>query len=68
MELKQTSTTDECFCMYLNYVKMNIYLTFRLSVRAGDAVMIEWIYKDFLPIFLVTGKTHYFKIVLGMMN
>ena len=60
MELKRTFNTDECFCMSLNYVYiMNIYWTLSLSMRAGDAVMIEWIYKDFLPILLVTRKTHY---------
>ena len=69
MELKRKSSTDECFCVPLNYVYiMNIYWTFRLSVRAGDAVMIEWLYKEFLPIFLVTGKTHYLEIVLGIMD
>ena len=47
---------------------MNIYRTFRLSARAGDYVMIEFIYKDLLPIFLVTGKTHFLEIMLGMMD
>ena len=69
MTLKRTSHTDKCFCVSLNYVHiMNLYRTFRLSVRAGGAVTIEWLYKEFLPIFLVTGKTHYLEIVLGMMD
>ena len=69
MELKLTSTTDKCFCMSLNYAYiMNLYRTFRLLVRAGDAVIIEWLYKEFPPIFLVTGKTHYLEIVLRMMD
>ena len=52
-----------------NYVySMNLYRTFFISVRSGDAVMVEWIYKEFLPIVLVTGKTHYLEIVLGMMD
>ena len=47
---------------------MNFYPTFSLSVRSGDAVMVEWIYKEFLPISLVTVKTHYFEIVLWIMD
>ena len=69
MELKQTSTIDKFICMSLNYLYiMNLYRGFCLSVRAGDALMIEWIYKEFLPILLVTRKTRYFEIVLGMID
>ena len=69
MELKQTSTTNKRFCMSSNYVYiMNFYRTFCLSVRAGDDVMIEWLYKEFLPIFLATEKTTYLEIVLGMID
>ena len=37
-------------------------------MRAGDDVMIEWLYKEFLPIFLATEKTTYLEIVLGMID
>lgn len=55
--------------MTLNYVKIvKMYHLFRNSVRHGDAVMMEVIYRDILPIFHVCGKHHYFEIVLSMMD
>ena len=51
--------------MALNFVSvMNFYHIFRVSVRAGDAVMVEWIYIEVLPLFNVTGKKHYFELLL----
>ena len=62
-------TTDQYLKMAISFVPlMDMYRLFRLSVRAGDAVMIEWLYSKFLPIFLATGKLHYVEIVLGMME
>ena len=47
---------------------MHCYRLFRVSVGNGDAVMIEWLYKEFLPIYLINGKFNYFEIVLGMIE
>ena len=50
--------------MSLNYVQlMNIYRKFRISLHAGDAVAIEWIYREYLPIFLYTKNSNYVEIV-----
>lgn len=52
--------------MLLNYVKvMHYYHLFQVSVRNGDSVMIECIYKEFNPIYLVNGKYNYF---IGMVE
>ena len=55
--------------MLSNFIKvMHYYHLFRVSVGNGDAVMIEWLYKEFLPIYLIHGKVNYFEIVLGMIE
>ena len=57
--------TNEVFRMVLNFVSvMNLYRLFRVAIRAGDAVMIEWTYKEILSLYHITGKKHYVKIVL----
>ena len=66
---KRGSTTDQVFWMTLNFVTvMNLYRLFKVSVCAGDTVTIEWIYKEVLPLFNVTGKKHYFEISLKQME
>ena len=47
---------------------MEYYKMSRSSIRSGDAVSIEWLYKEFLPLFLITGKHNYFEIDLGMIE
>ena len=69
MNDRRKNTTDEVFRMILNFVAvMNIYKSFRVAVRAGDAVMIECLYREMLPLFNLTGKKHYFEIVLKQME
>ena len=69
MDDKRSNTTDECFKMSLNFVKLCLYYSeFRLALSSGDAVMMEYLYREFLPIFLYTGKKHYFEIVCGMIE
>ena len=51
-----------------NSFLMNQYRLFRKSLRSGDAIMVEWLYTKFLPIYLVTNKFHYFEIVLSMID
>jgi hypothetical protein len=63
---KRSSTTDEYFRMILNFLSMmEMYRVFRISLRAGDAIMIEALYNKFLPIYLATRKSHYVEMVLG---
>ena len=53
----------------LNFVKLrSYYKMFRSSVRNCDAVMIEWLYKEFLGIYDATGKHNYFEIDCGMIE
>ena len=55
--------------MVLNFLHMtSYYREFRYALRVGDAVMIEWLYKEFLPLFRFTSKKHYFRIVCDMMD
>ena len=69
MKDKRGSTSDQVFRMTLNFVTvMNLYRLFKVSVRFGNAVTIEWIYKEVLPLFNVIGKKHYFEISLKQME
>jgi len=69
LDEKRSSTTDEVFRMAINFMQMiNLYREFRLALNTGDAIMIEWLYKEFLPLYAYTGKKHYFEIVCGMMD
>ena len=66
LETKVKSSTDQYLKMSISFVRlMDMYRLFCLSVRAGDAIMIEWLYSRFLPIYLATGKHQYVEIVLG---
>ena len=66
---QRRTTNDEYFLMSLNFCfLMNQYRLFRKSLRSGDAIMVEWLYTKFLPIYLVTNKFHYFEIVLSMID
>ncbi len=66
---KRQTTDDDLFIMGLNYIKMmEYYQMLRSFIRHGDAVSIEWLYKEFLPLFLITGIHHYVEIDLGMIE
>ena len=66
---KRASTSDDVFKMSLNFVELvRYYREFKLALSCGDAVMIEHLYKVFLPIFGYTGKKHYVEIVCSMME
>ena len=66
IDFKRSQTNDECFQMALNFVTMmEMYRLFRISLRAGDAVMIEALYCKFLPYYQATGKRNYVQIVLS---
>ena len=69
LERKEKSSTDQYLKMSISFVwLMDMYRLFCLSVRAGDDIMIEWLYLRFLPIYLATGKLHYVEIMLGQME
>ena len=69
IEKTVSTSTDQYLTMAISYVRlMDMYLLFCLSVRSGDAVMLEWLYSRFLPIYVATGKHQYVEIVLGMME
>ena len=66
---KLQSSTDQCLVMAIFFVKlMETCRLFRLSIRAGDVVMIEWLYSRFLPIYLTTGKHQYVEIDLSVIE
>ena len=66
LDMKRHSTTDEVFQMGLNFIHViTLYRLFKKALRAGDAIMIEWLYQKFLALFLVTKKSHYVEIVLS---
>jgi hypothetical protein len=63
---KRSTTKDEYFQSALNFVSMmERYRVFRISLRAGDAIMLEALYSKFLSIYNALGKKHYVEIVLG---
>ena len=67
--IDSSNSTDQYLKMAILFVwLMDMYRLFRLSARAGDAFMIEWLYFRFLPIYLATGKHQYVEIVLGQME
>ena len=69
MKYQRRNSNDQKFVMGINFVYLvNLYRQFRVSARNGDAIMIEWLYKEFLGIFVLTGKHHYVQIVLGMID
>ena len=49
----------------MNFVLMvDNYRKFRMALKTGDVVMIECLYRDFLPKFYLTKKKHYVEIIL----
>ena len=66
---KSRQSNDEVFVMAVNFVlMMEMYLDFRTALNTGDAIMIECLYREFLPIFFVTRKRNYIEIVMSMMD
>jgi hypothetical protein len=66
---KGDNTNDDYLKMIITFSRLlEMYRLFRLSIRAGDAIMIEHLYCEFLPIFAVTGKTHCVESVISGME
>ena len=66
---KQANTTDEVLQMAINFVLLiDLYREFQIALNTGDAVMIECLYNDFLPIFCLTKKKHYVEMVFSMIE
>ena len=69
MDDRLKQTMDEVFFAHLQFTKlMRRYRLFRLSVRNGDAIAIEWLYRQHLPIFHALRKSHYYEIGLSAME
>ena len=69
LDNNQACCIDEVFFMVINFMQItNLYQEFKLALNYGDTVMIEWLYKEFLPLYLYTGKRYYLEIVYGMMD
>jgi hypothetical protein len=62
-------TTDEDFFALLQFAKlMRRYRLFRVSVRNGDTISIEWLYRRNRPVFYSLRKTNYYEIGLSAME
>jgi hypothetical protein len=69
METKSTTTTDEVLKMCLGFVQLTRkYKLFRLSVRYGDAILVEYLYEYFIPVWLMTSKHNYVEIALNQIE
>jgi hypothetical protein len=44
------------------------YKLFRLSVRNGDSILVEYLYEYFIPIWLSTSKHNYVEIALNQIK
>jgi hypothetical protein len=66
---KRRSTTDQYLKMIISFVTLtDMYILFRQSLRAGDSIAIEWLYSEFLPVLLCTGKVHCVESILSSME
>ena len=69
IEKKQNDSTDQVFMMVINFVILvNFYCEFCVVLATCDAIMIECLYREFLPTYFASKKKHYFKIVMTMME
>jgi hypothetical protein len=69
LQTKLDTSTDEVFRTMIQFVILTRrYHRFRESVRHADSIAIESLYNCFTPIWLATGKLHYFEICLTQME
>jgi hypothetical protein len=69
VQKKASSTTDEVFRLCLYYLLLTRkYKLFRLSVRNGDSILVEYLYEYFIPIWLSTSKHNYVEIALNQIE
>lgn len=58
LKTKQEETCDEVFLMGVNLVLLvDYYHEFRMALNTGNAVMIEFLLLDYLPIFYLERKS-----------
>ena len=61
--------TDQVFTMVINFVILvNFYRRFCVALATGNAIMIECLYREFLPTYFASKKKHYVKIVMTMIK
>jgi hypothetical protein len=66
---QKAETTDEVLRMCLFFLKTTRkYKLFRLAVRYGDAILVEYLYEYFIPVWLMTGKHNYVEIALNQIE
>jgi hypothetical protein len=69
LQTKLNGSTDEVFRTMTQFVIITRrYRRFTESVRHGDSIAIESLYNVFTPIWIATGKHHYFEICLTQME
>jgi hypothetical protein len=69
LQQKVTTSTDEVLRMNILCVTITRkYVLFRQSSRNGDSTTVEWLYKYFIPIWLMVGKHNYVEIGLSQME
>jgi hypothetical protein len=69
MSDKVKTTSDDVFRMCILFAQLTRkYKVFRLSVRNGDAILVEYLYEFFIPIWLVTAKHNYVEIALNQIE
>jgi hypothetical protein len=69
IKLKLTTTIDQVFLWCLNFVKLTqMYKLFRVSVQNVNAMLVEYLYKYCIPIWLMTSKHNYVEIALNQIE
>jgi hypothetical protein len=69
LQTKLDNLADEVFPMMVWFVIITCrHRRFQESVRHGDSIAFESLYNCFSPIWLATGKHHYFEICLTQME
>jgi hypothetical protein len=62
-------STDEVLRMIALFtIITRKYRVFRESVRCGDAIVVEYLYEYFIPLWLMTGKQNYVEIGLSQIE
>ncbi len=69
VEERKSESTDEVLLAMIQFVEISrYYRLFRESSRAGDSITMEYLYNEFIPIWLAVGKHHYYEIGLGQIE
>ena len=65
LDHKIETSTDEVLIVNINFARLvSQYKMFKEAVTVGDAITVEKVYNDYLPIFVYLGKHNYYNILL----